>query len=99
MKFGLSEHDIDLIIQTIELFSEVKEVIIFGSRAMGSYKPASDLDLALKGSITLDILAGLKTKLDEEIPLPYMFDLVDYDKTSKELKEHIDKFGQTFYRR
>jgi predicted nucleotidyltransferase len=99
MNFGLSDTDIQKIKQAIEMFPEIEEVIIFGSRAIGSYKPASDIDLALKGSITLDILSKLKTMLDEGISIPYMFDLVDYHKTSKELKEHIDLQGLTFFKR
>ncbi len=96
MKYGLSENDIKQISSAIKLFPEIKEVILFGSRAIGSYKPASDIDLALKGEITLDTISGLKTLLDEGIPLPYMFDLVDYNKSGKELKEHIDTYGVNF---
>lgn len=96
MKYGLSDNDIQLIKHSIALFPQITDVIIFGSRALNTYKPASDIDLALKGDITLDILTRLKTLLDEGIPLPYMFDIVDYNKASKELKEHIDSYGVKF---
>jgi uncharacterized protein len=98
MKYGLSEKDVNQINAAIKLFPEIKEVILFGSRAIGSYKPASDIDLALKGEITLETISGLKALLDEGIPLPYMFDVVDYNKSSKELKEHIDTYGVKFFK-
>jgi predicted nucleotidyltransferase len=99
MKFGLSNHDIEQIHKAMKLFPEINEAVIFGSRALGSYKTGSDIDIALKGEISIDILAGLKAILDEGMPLPYTFDLVDYNKANAELKMHIDAFGQTFYSR
>ena len=44
-------------------------------------------------------LLHLKDKLEEELPLPYRFDLVIYDQIdSLDLKKHIDTFGKVFYK-
>ncbi|GAX61307.1 DNA polymerase beta domain [Candidatus Scalindua japonica] len=38
MKYGLLDRDIKYIIESIKTFSEITEVILFGSRAKGSSK-------------------------------------------------------------
>ncbi len=45
--FGLSDNNFNCIIKTIELNPKVEKAIIFGSRAMGNYKPGSDIDIAV----------------------------------------------------
>ena len=49
MKYGLTERDIKYIIESIKTFSEIKEVVLFGSRAKGKFKNGSDVDMAIKG--------------------------------------------------
>jgi len=101
MKFGLSNKAEKILKKLFTSFSEVDEVIFFGSRVMGNYKKGSDVDIALKGKkINLDIHAKIKYELDEILPLPYFFDVVNYDDIeSLELIEHIDKFGVLFYKK
>ena len=92
--FGLSPRSLKMIKDTFALFPEIKEAIIFGSRAMGNYKKGSDVDIALKGNITQETLVKIYVKLDQELPLPYKFDLVNYQSISnEELKTHIDQYG------
>ncbi len=45
MKFGLNERQLSLIVAAFGKFPEIERVVLFGSRAMGNFKPASDLDL------------------------------------------------------
>lgn len=96
MNFGLRKADIDYILKTIKKFPEIEKAVIFGSRAKGNYKPGSDVDLAIYGeNVTFDTVSALKGLLEEEGPLPYFFDVVDYTHLShKELKEHIDRVGK-----
>ncbi len=79
---------------TILQNNKIKEVILFGSRAKGSVKSGSDIDLSLVGNdIHFKDLCEISSKLDG-IDLPYKIDLVNYDKISnKKLKEHIDRVG------
>src|SRR5579871_3162525 len=96
--FGLSETAYNLIKAQFFLFPEIEQVIIFGSRAMGNYKPGSDIDLALKGIITHDTVIKISLILDEELPLPYLFDVIDYHHIDNpELISHIDQYGKFFY--
>lgn len=95
MKFGLTEEQYELIERVLRSFPNIQEVLVFGSRAMGNYKPTSDIDLALKGK-NLDI-AKIMGVLNDEIPLAFEFDVVDYNDVSvPELKEHIDANGKKF---
>ena len=47
--YGLLERDLQYIMEAVRKYSEIEEVILFGSRAMGNYKEGSDVDLALVG--------------------------------------------------
>ncbi|MEM7183054.1 MAG: nucleotidyltransferase domain-containing protein [Spirochaetota bacterium] len=94
-KFGLTEQELNLILATIAAYSEIEKAYIFGSRAKGNYKTGSDVDIAIAGeSITLDTVSSLYYKLNEECPLIYFFDIVDYNTIKdKEVKKHIDRIG------
>lgn len=98
MKFGLKEKDIETACNIFKAFNKINAVLIFGSRVLNSYKEGSDVDLALKGDIDLDILAKVKYILEEETNIPYFFDIIDYKSINNQaLKEHIDKYGELFY--
>ncbi|MBI1884528.1 MAG: nucleotidyltransferase domain-containing protein [Chlamydiae bacterium] len=100
MMFGLIEKDIEKIRKVFEQFPKIESVIIFGSRAMGHARKGSDIDLALIGKVDDDTLRQVHTILENEISLPYQFDIVAYDKIANpELKKHIIEWGQDFYRR
>ena len=73
---------------------------MFGSRALGTYKAASDVDLAIFGTaVSRDSASKLKFEIEEESYLPYFFDVVSYNNISNaDLKEHIDRHGMTIYR-
>lgn len=92
---GLSEKELAILREVFSQFDAIEEVILFGSRAFGTHKKASDVDLAIKGkNIDLDTLAKLKYILEEKTNLPYFFDVVIYDKISNEaLKKAIDEGG------
>ena len=96
--WGLKETDIQLFQKTFAQFPEVSEVRIFGSRALGNFKPGSDVDLALFGKGKLACVTRISAILNEELPLPYRFDVVDYAQISRpDFIEHIDSVGQKIY--
>ncbi|WP_069472107.1 nucleotidyltransferase domain-containing protein [Candidatus Marithrix sp. Canyon 246] len=99
MKFGLKQRDMDNIRLALKKFPEIEEAIIFGSRAMGNYKNGSDIDISIKGNnISHRTLARLNSLLEEELPIPFFFDIVDYAKISSDkLIAHIDRVGIVFY--
>lgn len=97
MNFGLSEKSLKSLSNVFSYHSEIERVQIFGSRAMDTYQPHSDIDLVLFGDIDDVLLAKVYSELDE-LPLPYKFDVKVYSEiTYLPLKEHIDKFSKVIY--
>lgn len=98
---GLDKEEVKEIKEVIERYVEIEAAYIFGSRAKGNYKRGSDIDIAVKGkNITIDTIASLLNKLEEETTLPYFFDVIHYDTCStKELVEHIDRVGVCIYKK
>lgn len=98
---GLSDSELQTLRDVFTRFLDIKEVILFGSRARGTHRPSSDVDLAIKGkNLTIDILAKLHYILEEETNLPYFFDIVIDDRVENEaLKREIDKNSEIIYQR
>lgn len=99
MSFGLREEDMAYIVSAISRFEEIEKTLIFGSRAKGTHKPGSDVDIALVGEkINFSIVSKLHALLEDESPMPYFFDIVDYSHLPhRNLKEHIDRVGVIIY--
>ncbi len=95
---GLKKRHLDLIQKAIARRGNVEKAVLFGSRATGTHKPASDVDIALFGkNLTLDDEAQITSDL-EESTLPFKADIIRHDTiTSKDLKEHIQKHGKVIY--
>lgn len=95
---GLSDKDLKIIKDSLADFPEVQEAFLFGSRAKGNYKRGSDVDIALKGDHLGKGVTRISGYLNEESPLPYYFDILDYQTiANKELIEHIDRVGLRIY--
>lgn len=97
---GLNDSDIKKIQTVLNLHQEIEKAILFGSRAKGNYKPASDIDLTLVGDeLTLTIQQKIENELDDLL-LPYKFDVSIYHTiSSTELVEHIERVGQLFFQK
>lgn len=99
-KDGLTQETYDKIIKVFRSFFEIEKVILYGSRAKGTYKPGSDIDLTLEGSsLNTTLLLHIENDLDDLL-LPHKIDLSIYrliDNTS--LKNNIDKDGVVFYQK
>lgn len=92
--------DLKYIVDVLSKHPMVKIALIFGSRAKGTHKPGSDIDLALKGDHLADVVRQVSAQLNEEGPLPYHVDVLDYDAiTNENLKDHIDRVGIAIYPR
>lgn len=76
MRFGLPETTIANIQAVLAQYPQIEQAILYGSRAKGTYKPGSDIDLTLVGGeeVTLDVLSLVMDALDDLL-LPYTFDL------------------------
>lgn len=96
---GLNNNELSLITGVLSRFSGVERAVIFGSRAMGNYRPNSDVDLALHGVIDETECSRIAADLDE-LPLPYTFDVKLFDAVKNHaLKHHINLVQKEIYRR
>lgn len=100
MQYGLTQDTIRQMINVFANVHKVEEVIIYGSRAMGSCKRGSDIDLALRGKdLNLNDLLDISVNLDD-LDLPYHLDLLLLDKVeNNDLLDHINRVGKTIYTR
>lgn len=95
---ALREQDLAALRRAFQRFPAVRDVRVFGSRATGQARRASDLDLAISAP---DASAGEWADLCdalESAPLIYELDLVRPERTSSErLKEKIEREGISIY--
>ena len=98
---GLLESDLRLIREAASSLPEIRQLILFGSRAKGTHKPGSDVDLAIRGeAVTYETAIRLADLLNEEKPLPYFFDVVNYHSIREpRLIAHIDQVGVVLFDR
>jgi type I restriction enzyme S subunit len=101
MKYGLSQKQIEEIQSILSKYEEIEKAVVFGSRAIDTFKEASDVDIAIKGvNVTFKTVAKLKYELEEETYIPFFFDVVAYNSIkSNELIEHIDTKGKILYQK
>lgn len=100
-KFGLDEKIIEELKKIFAKYEEIEKVCIFGSRAKGTYKETSDIDIAMFGdNITHSINTNVYYDI-ENLYLVYKVDLLNFNslKNGDKLKENILKEGVEIYAR
>ena len=100
MSHGLSKGTVASIRAVFERFPEIEKAVLYGSRAKGTFKHGSDIDLTLYGdNLTPSQLGDIVEALDDLL-LPYTIDLSLYaDLNHAKLCEHINRVGVAFYER
>lgn len=98
MEFGLKDMEIKALREVLASVPEVEEAIIYGSRARGTNRKSSDIDMTLKGDkLTYLQLALLDAKIDD-LYLPYFVDLSLYSMIkSVDLIASIEREGKVLY--
>jgi len=99
--FGLRETDIQYMHDLFRQHPDIEQVWIYGSRAKGTNRPGSDVDLALIGpAVDPKTVAHLHFVLEEEGPMPFFFDVLHWDSLRNEpLKAEIQRTGKVLYQR
>jgi predicted nucleotidyltransferase len=100
LAFGLKPDVIDAMSKVFAAHPGIEQVILYGSRAKGNFRPGSDIDLCLVGrDLTLPSLLKIDTDLDDLL-LPYNIDLsLHHHIDNPELLAHLQRAGVAFYRR
>lgn len=69
-------------------------VRVFGSRAKGASRPASDLDIAVTSCVPIPLIALAKADEDfADSDLPFRVDLIDTARVSEQFRAIIDRDG------
>ncbi|HRO41960.1 MAG TPA: nucleotidyltransferase domain-containing protein [Flavipsychrobacter sp.] len=81
-------------------FPQIEKAWLYGSRAKGTSKPYSDIDITLEGdNLNLAVLNEVEIALDDLL-LPYEFDLsIKKGIKNEDLLNHIDRVGKVVYAR
>jgi len=96
--FGLADSVISRMRSVFARYPQVREVRVYGSRAKGSHRSGSDIDLAIMGNGVSDLdLLHIASDIDD-LPLPYQVDLALFRQIDNPaLIEHIERVGKVFY--
>ena len=91
---GLTEEEISKLVGAIRECEKVGDIILYGSRAKGTFKRFSDIDMTLKGEgWKREDLFPILERIDD-LYLPYEIDLSIYsDLDYQPLLEEIDRYG------
>ncbi len=74
----------------------VTRVDLFGSRAMGTHRPNSDIDLVVYGNVAEATIDRLHTECLES-SLPVSVDITSYERAFAPLRRHIDVVGRCLF--
>ena len=89
---AMTAEELSLLQSILKRYAPDFKVWAFGSRVTETYKPYSDLDLALVGDepISIEMRAALSEALSNSA-LPYKVDIVDWASTSEAFQQLIEK--------
>jgi len=96
-RFGLASSDIETLQSVLAGYPDIQKAVIYGSRAKGNYRPSSDIDITLVGSLDWQNFNRLEMELDDLL-LPYKIDLSLYNQIeNNELRAHIQRVGKVLF--
>lgn len=99
-KHGLSAGTVEKINGVLAHFPDVEKAVLFGSRAKGTHKPGSDIDLSLVGAALDWRTVGKIYDALDDLLLPYRFSLILFDRsTDPDVAAHIARVGIPLFRR
>ena len=100
MKFGIPDESLDNLLKAISRETRVKGIVLYGSRAKGTFRNGSDIDLCLDASeLDYPTLMRIENELDDLL-LPWKIDLAIRQRIDNaELLSHIERVGKALYRR
>jgi predicted nucleotidyltransferase len=100
MTGGLTDIELSKLQEVFSRYAEIEMVVLYGSRAKGSYKPFSDVDITLFAEEVTDSRFS-KLLLDiDDLLLPYQFDISIFRTiTNADLIDHIQRVGVVIYQK
>lgn len=100
IEHGLSQITVEKIRAVFMGFPAIERAVLYGSRAKGTFKAGSDIDLTLYGAKLTSSLCATVAEAIDELLLPYEVDLSVFDTLDHlALREHIARVGVVFFQR
>ena len=100
MNDGLKEKYRKTIISILASNERVERVVLFGSRAMETFSPESDVDLILYGEHLISSDRALLSWEIDETTIPQRVELIlEESLKNNEFREQVEKYGIEWYRR
>jgi predicted nucleotidyltransferase len=88
---GLPPQTLAQIQAVLVSFPQIHWLKLYGSRAMGNYRPGSDIDLAFSSPVDY---TGQLAGAFEELPIPYQVDITHWESLAHDgLRQHIEQVG------
>lgn len=99
MRFGLRDTDITYMHDLFRQHPDIEQVWVYGSRAKGTNRPGSDVDLALIGpDVKRETVSHVHFVLEEDSPMPFFFDVLHWNAlVNQNLKDEIERTGKLLY--
>ncbi|MDR2549042.1 MAG: nucleotidyltransferase domain-containing protein [Desulfobulbus sp.] len=96
---GLDEAALGLLRETLAAAPMLRSAWLFGSRAKGTARSNSDIDIAVEGLAQSLAVESLRDRLNE-LPLPYAVEVQPLENIKNiELREHISRCGVLLFNR
>jgi len=88
---GLPPQTLAQIQVVLQAFPQIRWLKLYGSRAMGNYRPGSDIDVAFSSPVDY---TGQLAGAFEELPIPYLVDVTHWESLAHDgLRQHIEQVG------
>lgn len=96
--YGFPASAISALKTIFKSYPQIDQVILYGSRAKGTYRNGSDIDLCINApTMGLTELLAIENKIDDLL-LPWKVDLsLKHKLDNKELLDHIGRVGVLFF--
>lgn len=99
LTFGLRDTDLTYMAELFTRHPDIEQVWLYGSRAKGTNRPGSDVDLALVGpDVKRETVRHIHFVLEEESPMPFFFDVLHWNTLANStMKAEIQRTAQPLY--
>ncbi|WP_188151612.1 nucleotidyltransferase domain-containing protein [Teredinibacter waterburyi] len=96
-KIGLPVILVENLISIFNRYSSVEQVKLYGSRAKGTFRNGSDVDLTIIGNVNHNELLEIEGLIDDLLT-PYTYDLSLFSEIeNNDLLQHIERVGLPIY--
>ena len=98
MMYGLTQEELLQLKSFLDNQPKIKQAVLYGSRAKGTNKPFSDVDIALMGEELSQKDVKELLSIIHDTNFPYQVDIVLFHTLkNQDLIEHIQRVGVVIY--